>query len=68
MTTQTLRGMAGAGPMHWRGDRTGASTGGDSLDEDLAFKAFNRRSSACSATTRSSRPPTCRRSRTSSSP
>src|SRR5262249_12414561 len=41
MTTQTLRGMAPSGPMHWRGDRTGASTGGDPLDEDLAFKAFN---------------------------
>ncbi|HEV7731693.1 MAG TPA: hypothetical protein VGR62_06000 [Candidatus Binatia bacterium] len=41
MTTQTLRGMAGAGPMHWRGDRTGGVTGGDPLDEDLAFKAFN---------------------------
>jgi sugar lactone lactonase YvrE len=41
MTTQTLRGMAGAGPMHWRGDRTGATTGGDPLDEQLAFKAFN---------------------------
>src|SRR6185503_12284899 len=41
MTTQTLRGMAPAGPMHWRGDRTGASTGGDPLNEDLAFKAFN---------------------------
>ncbi len=41
MTTQTLRGMAGAGPMHWRGDRTGAATGQDPLSEDLAFKAFN---------------------------
>ena len=41
MTTQTLRGMAGAGPMHWRGDRTGAATNQDPLDEDLAFKAFN---------------------------
>ncbi|MCW5892400.1 MAG: beta-propeller fold lactonase family protein [bacterium] len=41
MTTQTLRGMAGAGPMHWRGDRTGGSVGGDPLDEDLAFKEFN---------------------------
>jgi hypothetical protein len=41
MTTQTLRGMSGAGPMHWRGDRTGASTGQDPLNEDLAFKAFN---------------------------
>jgi DNA-binding beta-propeller fold protein YncE len=41
MTTQSLRGMADAGPMHWRGDRTGGTTGGDPLDETLAFKAFN---------------------------
>jgi DNA-binding beta-propeller fold protein YncE len=41
MTTQSLRGMANAGPMHWRGDRTGASTGGNALDEDAAFKKFN---------------------------
>jgi len=43
MTTQSLRGMAGAGPMHWRGDRSGANAtpAGDPLDEDLAFKAFN---------------------------
>ena len=43
MTTQSLRGMAGAGPMHWRGDRTGATFQNDpaALDEDLAFKAFN---------------------------
>jgi DNA-binding beta-propeller fold protein YncE len=42
MTTQSLRGMAGAGPMHWRGDRTGGTDpGGDPLDEDAAFKKFN---------------------------
>ncbi len=41
MTTQTLRGMADAGPMHWRGDRTGGSSGGDPLDERLAFATFN---------------------------
>jgi len=41
MTTQTLRGMADAGPMHWRGDRTGGSSGGDALDERLAFVTFN---------------------------
>jgi YVTN family beta-propeller protein len=43
MTTQTLRGMAHGGPMHWRGDRTGGQVPGDpnALDEDLAFKAFN---------------------------
>jgi DNA-binding beta-propeller fold protein YncE len=42
MTTQSLRGMAGAGPMHWRGDRTGGTDpGGDPLDEDAAFKKFD---------------------------
>lgn len=41
MTTQSLRGMANHGPMHWRGDRTGGHTGGDPLDEEAAFKAFN---------------------------
>ena len=41
MTTQSQRGMADLGPMHWRGDRTGGTEGGNPLDEDLAFKAFN---------------------------
>jgi len=43
MTTQSLRGLADpAGPMHWRGDRTGGSDpGGDALAEDQAFKKFN---------------------------
>lgn len=43
MTTQSLRGMANAGPMHWRGDRSGAAFAGDplALDEELAFKEFN---------------------------
>ncbi|RKZ61963.1 MAG: hypothetical protein DRQ44_11395 [Gammaproteobacteria bacterium] len=44
MVTQTFRGMDNHGPMHWRGDRSGANTTGvqnDSLDEDLAFKTFN---------------------------
>jgi DNA-binding beta-propeller fold protein YncE len=43
MTTQSLRGMADAGPMHWRGDRTGATFQNDPAfqNEDLAFKAFN---------------------------
>ena len=41
MTTQSLRGMANHGPMHWRGDRTGGSTpGGDPLDENAAFNRF----------------------------
>jgi sugar lactone lactonase YvrE len=41
MTTQSLRGLSGVGPLHWRGDRTGASTGQDPLDEALAFQRFN---------------------------
>ena len=42
MSTQSLRGMAKAGPMHWRGDRTGGNDpGGDALDEEHAFKKFN---------------------------
>jgi len=42
MTTQSLRGMANHGPMHWRGDRSGGNDpGGDPLDEDAAFKRFN---------------------------
>jgi len=42
MTTQSLRGMANNGPMHWRGDRTGGNDfGGDALSEDQAFKKFN---------------------------
>ena len=43
MTTQTLRGLAHHGPMHWRGDRTGGERRGDprALDEQLAFKTFN---------------------------
>lgn len=42
MTTQSLRGLANHGPMHWRGDRTGGNDpGGDPLDEDAAFKKFN---------------------------
>jgi DNA-binding beta-propeller fold protein YncE len=42
MATQSLRGMANAGPMHWRGDRSGANDpGGSAFDEDAAFKRFN---------------------------
>ena len=41
MTTQSLRGMDNHGPMHWRGDRSGALVGGDFDDEDAAFKQFN---------------------------
>ena len=42
MTTQSLRGLVDAGPMHWRGDRTAASDpGGDAMDADGSFKKFN---------------------------
>jgi YVTN family beta-propeller protein len=42
MTTQSLRGMANHGPMHWRGDRSGANDpGGSAFDTDAAFKHFN---------------------------
>jgi len=41
MTTQSLRGMADHGPMHWRGDRSAGSVGGDPMDEVGAFMAFN---------------------------
>ena len=46
MTTQSLRGMANHGPMHWRGDRTGgidhpsAQPDSGTFDEVLAFKKF----------------------------
>ncbi len=47
MTTQSLRGMANHGPMHWRGDRTGgqenpsAQPDSGAFNEDAAFKKFN---------------------------
>lgn len=41
MTTQSLRGLEGNGPLHWRGDRTGQNPEpGDTLEE-AAFKEFN---------------------------
>jgi DNA-binding beta-propeller fold protein YncE len=45
-TTQSLRGLANHGPMHWRGDRTGAGAApsvqpdSGAFDERAAFKAF----------------------------
>ncbi|WP_224371034.1 YncE family protein [Hyalangium versicolor] len=47
LTTQSLRGMANQGPMHWRGDRTAgndepsAQPDDGSFDENAAFKKFN---------------------------
>lgn len=44
MTTQTFRGMALSGPMHWRGDRTGTEraivNGREESQEAAAFKEF----------------------------
>jgi DNA-binding beta-propeller fold protein YncE len=46
MTTQSLRGLANHGPMHWRGDRTGgndaptAQPDRGSFDERAAFQKF----------------------------
>lgn len=37
--TQSLRGMASTGPLHWRGDRQGTSTG--ATVEERAFKDFS---------------------------
>ncbi|SET60412.1 6-phosphogluconolactonase, cycloisomerase 2 family [Stigmatella erecta] len=47
LATQSLRGMANHGPMHWRGDRTGAYTAPSvqpnqgAFDEAEAFRQFN---------------------------
>src|SRR5262249_57137671 len=42
MITQSLRRLVDAGPMHWRGDRTGGNDpGGDPLDEVAAFSKFS---------------------------
>ncbi len=46
MTTQSLRGMRNAGPLHWRGDRTGPSCAvidelKDPACENESFNAFN---------------------------
>ena len=41
MTTQSLRGLANSGPMHWRGDRTGQNAAADESLEHAAFTDFN---------------------------
>jgi sugar lactone lactonase YvrE len=41
MTTQSMRGLTNHGPMHWRGDRTGASRVDGETLEEAAFKEFN---------------------------
>jgi hypothetical protein len=40
MTTQTLRGLANHGAMHWRGDRATGALGTAAFDEDLSFRNF----------------------------
>src|SRR5262249_7949416 len=61
MTTQSLRGMANHGPMHWRGDRTGgndepsAEPNSGSFNEHLGFMKLTRPSPRSSAATRRSR-------------
>ncbi|WP_331351335.1 hypothetical protein [Cellvibrio sp. UBA7671] len=41
MTTQSLRGIAGNGPMHWRGDRTGETRDADESIEEQSYEDFN---------------------------
>ncbi|KFE70410.1 hypothetical protein DB31_5452 [Hyalangium minutum] len=47
LATQSLRGMANHGPMHWRGDRNGGDTApsaqpdSGAFNEEAAFKQFN---------------------------
>ncbi|WNO10785.1 hypothetical protein [Teredinibacter sp. KSP-S5-2] len=41
MTTQSMRGLKGNGPMHWRGDRTGAQAKEGESIEFAALKEFN---------------------------
>lgn len=41
MGTQSLRGLANSGPMHWRGDRTGENRTANESLELAAFKEFN---------------------------
>jgi DNA-binding beta-propeller fold protein YncE len=42
MLTQTLRGLANHGPLHWRGDRTGFNTeAGDAMNVVAGFTTFN---------------------------
>jgi DNA-binding beta-propeller fold protein YncE len=40
MTTQSLRGLAHHGAMHWRGDRSVGVFGTDPTDENLSFNNF----------------------------
>ncbi|NQZ08438.1 MAG: hypothetical protein HRT35_14890 [Algicola sp.] len=39
--TQSMRGLANHGPLHWRGDRTGLNRVNGESQEEAAFKEFN---------------------------
>ncbi len=39
--TQSFRGLANHGPLHWRGDRTGVNRVNGESQEEAAFKEFN---------------------------
>ena len=39
--TQSLRGIADSGPLHWRGDRSGVNRAAGESVESAAFKEFN---------------------------
>ncbi len=41
MATQTFQGMAGHGPLHWRGDRSNAFNGGSEFNDVQNFEEFN---------------------------
>ncbi len=41
MGTQSFRGLTNAGPMHWRGDRTGSNAAAGESIESAAFREFN---------------------------
>ena len=41
MVTQSIRGIADSGPLHWRGDRTGRDREEGESVESAAFKEFN---------------------------
>ena len=41
MVTQSMRGIADSGPLHWRGDRTGENREEGEPVESAAFKEFN---------------------------
>jgi hypothetical protein len=41
MLTQSLRGLLNTGPLHWRGDRSGATAGGSAFDAEANLRTFD---------------------------